>query len=86
MFDGICEALYRELEMLDNKLQGGKAPMNSQDLENIDKMAHALKSLKACESMEGNSEYGGSSYARGRSRTTGRYMSRDEYSRDDRRY
>lgn len=91
MFEGICEALYRELDMLDNKLQGGKAPMNSQDLENIDKMAHALKSLKACEAMEGSSEYGGSeygnsSYARGRSRTTGRYVSRDEYSRDDRRY
>ena len=90
MFDGICEALYRELEMLDNKLQGGKAPMNTQDLENIDKMAHALKSLKACEAMEGQSEYGsGDSYARGRSRTTGRYMSRDGYSREgsyERRY
>ena len=89
MFEGICEAIYRELEMLDNKLQGGKAPMNSQDLENIDKMAHALKSLKACEAMEGHSEYaGGDSYARGRSRTTGRYMSRDGYeSRDEyRRY
>ena len=82
MFEGICEALYRELEMLDNKLQGGKAPMNSQDLENIDKMAHALKSLKAYEAMEGESEYEGGSYARGRSRTTGRYVSRDDYSRD----
>lgn len=90
MFEGICEALYRELEMLDNKLQGGKAPMNSQDLEVIDKMAHALKSLKACEAMEGHSEYdGGDSYERGRSRTTGRYMSRDGYSREgsyERRY
>lgn len=85
MFEGICEALYRELEMLDNKLQGGKAPMNTQDLENIDKMAHALKSLKACEAMDGASEYDGS-YARGRSRTTGRYMSRDDYSREGHRY
>lgn len=88
MFEGICEALYRELETLDNKLMGGKAPMNSQDLEVIDKMAHALKSLKSCESMQGHSEYDGDSYARGRSRTTGRYMSRDGYeSRDEyRRY
>ena len=79
--------------MLDNKLQGGKAPMNSQDLENIDKMAHALKSIKTFDAMTGNSEYGdsydGESYARGRSRTTGRYVSRDGYSREgsyDRRY
>ena len=93
MFEGICEAIYRELESLDNKLMGGKAPMNTQDLETIDKLAHALKSLKACEAMEGQSEYGGSnegSYARGRSRTTGRYMSRDGYSREggsyERRY
>ena len=77
MFDAICEALYRELDMLNNKLQGGKAPMTSQDLEHIDKMAHALKSLKTAEAMEGNSEYG-DSYARGRSRMTGRYVSRDE--------
>ena len=75
MFEGICEAIYRELEMLDNKLQGGKAPMSTQDLENIDKLAHALKSLKTYEAMEGDSE---NAYARGRSRTTGRYMSRDE--------
>jgi hypothetical protein len=78
MFEGICEALHRELEMLDNKLQGGKAPMNSQDLEVIDKMAHALKSLKTYEAMTGNSEYDGGSYMRGRSRTTGRYISRDD--------
>ena len=83
MFDGICEAMHRELEMLDNKFQDGKSPLNSQDLEHIDKMAHALKSLKAYEAMAGESEYdGGGSYARGRSRTTGRYVSRDDYSRD----
>jgi len=86
MFEGICEALHRELEMLDNKLQGGKAPMNSQDLENIDKMAHALKSLKAYEAMEGESEYDGGSYMRGRSRTTGRYVSRDGYDSRDGSY
>ena len=80
MFDGICEALHRELDSYDNKLMGGKAPMSSQDLENIDRMAHALKSLATYEAMKSNSEYGGSydgSYARGRSRYTGRYVSRD---------
>ena len=53
MFDGICEALHRELESYDNRLVGGKAPMSSQDLENIDKMAHALKSLATYAAMKG---------------------------------
>lgn len=75
MFEGICEALHRELESLDNKLMGGKAPMSSQDLEVIDKTAHALKSIKAYDAMV-NHEYEG-----GRSRLTGRY-----YESDYRRY
>ena len=41
-------------------------------------MAHALKSIKTYDAMLGHSEYDGGSYARGRSRTTGRYISRDE--------
>jgi len=84
MFEGICEAITREMEMIDEKLATGKAQMSSQDLDHVDKMAHALKSLKAYEAMVGHSE---DSYARGRSRTTGRYISRDYDSRDDyRRY
>ena len=93
MFEGICDALTREMEMLEEKYMNGKTSMNPQDLEHIDKMAHALKSLATYKAMEGNSEYSGygsgeGSYARGRSRTTGRYISRDSYdSRDDyRRY
>lgn len=80
MFEGICEALHREMDQLDEKFAGG-AQMSGQELEHIDKMAHALKSLETYKAMKGNSEYGGSyegSYARGRSRTTGRYISRDE--------
>ena len=49
-------------------------------LADIDKMAHALKSIEAYSAMKGGSEYGGRSYeseARGRSRRTGRYISRD---------
>ena len=53
MFDGICEALHRELDNYDNKLMGGKAPMSSQDLDNIDRMAHALKSLATYSAMKG---------------------------------
>lgn len=76
MFEGLLEALHRELRELDEKFASG-AKMNAQELDHIDKMAHALKSLAAYEAMAGSSGYSGDSYARGRSRTTGRYVSRD---------
>lgn len=87
MFEGICEALNREMDALEEKYSSGKTSLNQQDLEHIDKIAHALKSIAGYEAMKGNSEYGDSreSYARGRSRYTGRYVSRDsrdDYSRD----
>ncbi len=88
MFEGICDAIHKEMDALEEKYEHG-AEMNGQDLEHIDKMAHALKSLATYDAMKGHSEYDGGSYARGRSRTTGRYVSRDGYdSRDDgyRRY
>ena len=92
MFEGICEAIHKEMDMLDEKYSSGNAQLNGQDLEHIDKMAHALKSLAGYEAMKGNSEnggsynsyggsynsYGGGSYARGRSMRTGRYTSRDD--------
>ena len=71
MFNGICEALHRELLELDEKLAKG-VKMNVAELEQIDKMSHALKSLAAYEAMSGASEYSGDSY-RGRSRMSGRY-------------
>ena len=75
MFEGICEAIHKEMDVLEDKYEKG-TQLSSQDLEHIDKMAHALKSLKAYEAMVGHSEYDGS-YARGRSRVTGRYVSMD---------
>jgi hypothetical protein len=87
MYEGICEALRREMDTLEDKYSNGKTPMNSQDLEHIDKMAHALKSIATYDAMKGNSEYGSyDSYARGRSRMTGRYVSRDDRPDYDRRY
>ena len=83
MFRSICEAIHKELDQLEDKYSSG-AQLSAKDLEDIDKMGHALKSLKTYEAMEGNSEYDGGyrgsydSYARGRSRMTGRYISRDE--------
>jgi len=86
MFEGICDAMHREMEKLEQKYDNGSMQMNGQDLKDIDMMAHALKCLATYDAMKGNSEYGGSydggSYARGRSRVTGRYISRDGYSRD----
>ena len=73
MFEGICEAIHKEMDILEDKYEKG-TQLSSQDLEHIDKMAHALKSLKTYDAMHGNSEYDGS-YARGRSRVTGRYVS-----------
>ena len=75
MYEGISEAIHKELDILDEKYAKG-TQLSSQDLDHIDRMAHALKCLKTCEAMEGHSEYDGS-YARGRSRYTGRYVSRD---------
>ena len=76
MYRAISEAIHKELDQLEDKYASG-AQMSAKDLEDIDKMGHALKCLKTCEAMEGNSEYDGS-YARGRSRMTGRYISRDD--------
>ena len=80
MYEAICEAIHKEMDVLEDKYAKG-TQLSGQDLEHIDKMAHALKSLATYDAMKGNSEYGGSydSYARGRSRTTGRYISRDGY-------
>ena len=80
MFHAICEAIHREMDQLEDKYSGG-AQMSDKDLQDIDKMAHALKSLATYEAMKGNSE---DSYARGRSRMTGRYISRDESPYDPR--
>ena len=72
MFEAICESIYREMDVLEEKLSGGKTQLNSQDLEHIDKMAHSLVSIRKLEAMSGESE------DRGRSRMTGRYVSRDD--------
>ena len=79
MFNGICDVLHREMERLDEKYSDDKASLTTQDLDHMDKMAHTLKSLAGYEAMLGGSgRYDGDSYARGRSRMTGRYISRDE--------
>ena len=48
MFEGICEAIHKEMDLLEEKYEKG-TQLSGQDLEHIDKMAHALKSLKTYE-------------------------------------
>lgn len=84
MFEGICDAIHRELHKIDEKYAKG-TQLSETDLKDIDIMSHALKSLATYEAMTKRGEYEGDSYARGRSRITGRYVSRDDgyESRDD---
>lgn len=53
MFEGICETIHHELDMLEDKFQDGNA-MNHDDLDMIDKMFHALKCMKTYEAMVGD--------------------------------
>ena len=76
MFEGICEAIHREMDKLEDKYSKG-TQMSDQDLVDIERMSRSLKNLATYEAMKGESGYYGDSYARGRSRTTGRYISRD---------
>jgi hypothetical protein len=61
MFDGIYETIHHEMDLLEDRFQDGNA-MSEKDLEMIDKMSHALKSLATYEAMKGSCEEG--SYAK----------------------
>jgi len=64
MFDGIYDVLHREMEQMEEKYAGG-APISAQELDHIDKMAHALKCLATYEAMrEGYEKRPSSRYSR----------------------
>ena len=50
MFEGIYDAIHHEMDVLEDKYSGG-AQISTQDLENMDKMAHTLKCLATYEAM-----------------------------------
>jgi hypothetical protein len=52
MYEGICDAIHKELDLLDEKYSKG-TQLNMQDLETIDSMAHALKCLATYDAMKG---------------------------------
>ena len=73
-FETLEKAMCKEMEALEHKLQGG-TEMSTADLDKIDKLAHALKSLATYKAMREAGEYddmrhmpAGNSYADGYSR------------------
>ena len=66
MFDGIMDAIHRELDSLDQKYSADKTPMSLADLEHIDKMAHALKCMIGYEMYLRSNEDSGPYRSRGR--------------------
>ena len=88
----MCEVLSHELGEANNKIKQAGGRLSGSDLDYVDKLTHALKSIKTtiamAEAEDGESgmypyynTYRGGSYARRRD-SMGRYSSRG-YSRDD---
>lgn len=69
MYDAICDALHREMDEMEEKYSTGKAALNREDLEMIDKVSHALKSIATYKAMTESD------------RRPRRYYERDEYRR-----
>ena len=65
MFEVLYDALHRELDKIAQKYDDGNE-LTAQDLEHIDKMAHALKCIATYEAMRGED-------TRPRKRYYGRY-------------
>ena len=94
---GICEKLTEEISEMNKKMDKNGGKMSAGDLEALDKLTHALKSVKTTLAMEeydddrsgdyrGSYERGGNrggSYERGGSyaRGRGRYAQRDSMGR-----
>lgn len=77
-FEALEKQMCHELEAIEQKLKAG-TEMSVQDLDKVDKLAHAMKSLatyKAMKEAEDWGEDGGMSGRRGRG-MNGRYVSRD---------
>ena len=83
------QKMCKELEQLEAKYASNPTQqMSSQDLETIDKLYHALKSMATYTAMKEAEEYDGEGWngegvgnsgRRGRSPMTGRYVSRSSY-------
>lgn len=80
-FEALEKSMCKELEVLEQKFKNG-TEMSVNDLEKIDKLTHAMKSLatykamKGAEDEEGNFSMDGTSGRRGRG-MNGQYVSRE---------
>lgn len=87
----LCETLSSEIAEVNDKIRAAGGKMSTGDLETLDKLTHALKSVKSVISMSDDDGYSsrypydgimrGRSYARRDSR--GRYSGERGYSRND---
>ena len=78
-FEALEKSMCMELEAIEQKMKGG-TEMSMADLEKVDKLTHAMKSLATYNAMKEAEEWeneGGMSGRRGRSPSTGRFVSRD---------
>jgi hypothetical protein len=73
----ICEVLADELNKTNDKLEKSGGQISAGDLDYIDKLTHALKSVKTTKAMmeaeEDGYSYDDMSYERGRSNRSGSY-------------
>lgn len=87
---GICEKLTEEISEMNKKMDKNGGKMSAGDLEALDKLTHALKSVKTTLAMEEydddrSGDYMGGSYERGGNRG-GSYERGDSYARGRGRY
>lgn len=61
----VCEALMRELDKANDKMKKGGNNLSAGDLEYLDKITHAIKSVKTTIAMEESSYDDGGNYERG---------------------
>lgn len=67
----LCEVISRELDECNEKIRQAGGKLSSSDVDYLDKLTHALKSIKTTIAMMEADDEGGSSYRGGNSR---RYM------------
>lgn len=87
---GICEKLTEEISEMNKKMDKNGGKMSAGDLEALDKLTHALKSVKTTLAMEEygddrSGDYMGGSYERGGNRG-GSYERGGSYARGRGRY
>ena len=82
----LCETLSRELEDVNEKIRSNGGGMSAGDLELVDKLSHAMKSIKTTIAMIEADEEGGYSNRMGNSNRMVPWYGGMSYERDGRSY